>query len=297
MLGHRSPVFLAVVACLLVWLAYFRSVDVVESRQEQSLLVEELPPVEGPPKEPFVFVDPAATVVFAAAPGVNKKKLIGPGRVPYLVELSELELELGGEEKTGFYSKESAVYYGLQGDCELHFLGSDRESLSLHRGSAAFVFPGVRHNAAHAGGRERCKILRIVTSSGRFAFSGPGVQVRTLESLSPVRTAHESDLLSKQVYLAPNTVPGLFQVSLSRFAAGATCEEHRHRSAAEVYVNYDGAGCHIEMWDRQMPDQSSTYNISSGKVLVVNPTTLHKAWNSAKTPCHNINLMIGAPWE
>jgi len=260
-------------------------------------VLEEAPAVADPPSEPFVVVDPAVTLAFATAPGVQKKKLIGHDRVPYLMELAELELELGGEEKTHVYSKEAATYIGLQGDCELHFPGGDTEAHSLGRGSAVIIFPGVRHNAAHAGGRKRCKMLRAITHSGRFAFSGPAVQAKTLESIAPVKTAHESNLLSKQVYLGAKTVPGLFQVSLSRFAAGATCEEHKHRSVAEVYVNYDGVGCHIEVSDWQSPGQVSTYNISGGKVVVVNPQTLHRAWNSAKTPCHNINIIVGAPWE
>merc|ERR1712232_162338 len=130
---------------------------------------------------------------------------------------------------------------------------------------------------------------------GRFELD-PQIQAKTLEELRSVKTAHETDLLSKKVYLEPKTVPGLFQVSLSRFAASAECERHAHRSAAEVYVNYDGTGCHLEMEDWQHSNKAAVYNLSAGKVAVVNPTTSHRAWNAAKTPCHNFNMMIGAPW-
>jgi len=296
MFGQRLSAGFAIVFVFLAWTAYLRSSDVGETSQAEKQLpaIEEPPPVAETPSEPFVFVDPATALAFGIAPGVKKKDLITEGRVPYLTELVELELELGGEEASHTYSRDSAVYFGLQGDCELHLPGG--ESYSLEKGSAVTVFPDVLHNAAHSGGPERCKVLRVVTQSGRFTSASP-VQAGSLESLPSVRTAHESNLLSKKVYLGPKSVPGLFQVSLSRFAPGAECEQHRHRSAAEVYVNFDGSGCHLEMHDWQNPSKASVYNISGGKVAVVNPTTLHRAWNSAKGPCQSVNMMIGAPWE
>lgn len=291
MLAHRVPIILAVLAGFVAWVAYLRSPSLDEASTRQV----ETPVADAErPDEPFVFVDPAAASAFTVSPGVKKKELIGAGRVPYMMELVELELILGAEEASRSYREEAATYFGLQGDCELHVPGGD--VYTLRRGAAVTVFPGVLHNAAHAGGPERCKVLRVVSNSGHFySPTGEVAKASKMEDLKSVATAHETSLLSKKVYLSSSTVPGLFQVSLSYFAAGAECEGHLHRTASEVYVNFDGSGCHVEMEDWRRPGASSSYNISGGMVAVVNPTTKHRAWNAARSPCRNFNMIIGPP--
>jgi quercetin dioxygenase-like cupin family protein len=290
--SHQAFLALALLGLLLAWAAYVH----VETSQEVNRFSDWIPPPHAETSsEPFVFVDPRDVLAFTLKPGVWKKQLVGAGRVPYLEELVELELALGAEEASHTYQVDVAVYFGLADGCELHVVGG--EAYSLNRGHFVTVFPGVFHSAAHAGGRQRCKVLRAVHRSGAFApFPKKEVEAKRLEDLSSVKTAHESPKLSKRVFIAHGEIPGLFQVSMSRFASGAECETHSHQSAAEVYVNFDGQGCHLEMKGVEAPGQLSI-DLSGGKVAVVNPLTSHRAWNSAKTPCHNLNMLLGPPSE
>eukprot|EP00933_Yihiella_yeosuensis_P031314 TRINITY_DN24869_c0_g1_i1.p1 TRINITY_DN24869_c0_g1~~TRINITY_DN24869_c0_g1_i1.p1 ORF type:complete len:185 (+),score=33.19 TRINITY_DN24869_c0_g1_i1:244-798(+) len=176
------------------------------------------------------------------------------------------------------------------------------ESVHLHRGSAVVIYPGTWHTLRnYNSSASSCRLLFTLQESGPFPKGNAEKHLKSrfvstdASTLPPVKTAHESSLLSKKVFLSNGHVPGLFQVSLARFALNAECEEHRHRSAAEVYVNYDGDGCYLKVEDED--GQPHEYNLSGRKVAVINAGVLHSAWNHGTGPCQNINLMIGPPWE
>ncbi|CAE8639632.1 unnamed protein product, partial [Polarella glacialis] len=266
-------------------------------------LLESKPELEmkGKTLKAFVYADPEAEEFLEVLPAqLWRRVLVSRGRVPFLTELAELRLASGvGELPAVVHAADTSVFFGLQGNCSLQVweASAARQELPLRQGAAVVVFPGTKHALLQTQGSESCLILSVLQESGGFDRhdAASGFVAADAESLPVLKTAHESDLLSKKVYLAAGRVPGLFQVSLARLAPGAQCEEHAHRSAAEVYVNYDGKGCHLKMQNEQ--GQSRVYDLTRGKVAVINPQTLHSAWNDDGEPCQNINLMIGSPKE
>eukprot|EP00747_Dinoflagellata_sp_TGD_P162675 gnl/TRDRNA2_/TRDRNA2_180534_c0_seq1.p1 gnl/TRDRNA2_/TRDRNA2_180534_c0~~gnl/TRDRNA2_/TRDRNA2_180534_c0_seq1.p1 ORF type:complete len:333 (+),score=50.48 gnl/TRDRNA2_/TRDRNA2_180534_c0_seq1:64-1062(+) len=303
-------------ACLLAWLGHMCTDALRIAGPFQAVF------------EPIVFADPAkvqfeeqfadevllSTGKKEMLPGRSwKQVLVGAGRVPHLRELLEIRLVKGGKEWGQVHKNLTTVYFGIQGECtvwqenstlvshpEFTHSGLTHEVRSVKRGAAAVVFPGVPHSLVHPGtGAPPCRVLAVKTNSGP---AGTAAYVRTGEGafvaagydqdLPPVKTAHESALLSKKVYLAHGRVPGLFQVSLSSFSPLAECEEHQHATAAEIYVNFDGVGCHVKA--KNANGSESVFDLTGGKVAILNPRTVHSAWNSDKDgACQNFNMMIG----
>jgi len=270
-------------------------VAVGPSGEENSLLQHRAEDKQLSDYEPFVYADGEDNAFVEVLPGkLWKRQLVGKGRVPYMNELSEYRLSSAGDVGVEVPEQDPAVYFGLEGRCTLSV--GDAE-LIMVRGAAATVFPGAKHHLSSGS----CLVLHVGhDSKGNFSFGAPWPSQSYVFgdalTLPAVKTAHVSDLLSKKVYLAHGVVPGLFQVSLARFAPGAECEEHFHETAAEVYVNFDGHGCHLQVQDKKGTPQ--IYNLSGGKVAIINPGTLHSAWNDASAEaCQNINMMMGPPNE
>lgn len=199
--GHRATAGCAMLAGFFAWVAFLhRSLPPEAQEDAQESWMAARPAGAMKPAEPFVLADPGVIPSVGAAPGVAKQTLLGKGRVPDLLEIVELELQLGGEEVAHLYEEEVAIYFGLEDGCELH-IGEDFQGseYSLGRGDVVMVFPGALHSAAHSGSRSRprCKLLRLVHRSGVFPWpEEEPCRAVQLKSLKPVAPPQDSDLVT-----------------------------------------------------------------------------------------------------
>ena len=238
---------------------------------------------------PYLFSNTSSHDESSLLPG--RTVFAAKGQVPFLNELSLVKLE--GVAPTDIEPAGTVVRLGVAGHCKVQ-VGSV-QTLDFGRGESVTVLPGLQHTVlGNPGG---CTFLEFRVASGNFSFpAGHGALKSDVQQLQSVPTAHNTDLLSKRVLISKGTVPGLFQLSIARFSPGAVCEEHSHATASEVYVNWDGPGCHVKAMDSR--GSWNTYDLTSGKAAVLNPGTPHAAWNENKfASCYNVNMMVGNPDE
>lgn len=245
----------------------------------------------------YVYVD-TENAYHAHAKGHHV--LIGPDQVPFLTELSHVLLERDGvrKEHQTVYPNSTAIYLGVNGSCQVELIPKAEVAamnISIKRGRSVTIFPGVKHRAFLPGKRDFCKLVYIHVKSGDYSWSQLQDWITAdYDALVDEPTAHDDDKLSKRVFLRAGVVPGIFQLSIARFAPGAVCPEHSHKSASEVYINYYGPGCHMSADGPQGRERN--FDLTGGRVAVLNPGTNHSAWNNHKNqPCWNVNMMIGDP--
>lgn len=272
-------------------------------------------------RQGLVWSDPELEKYDSASDGGFQKVLVQSGSTPYLERLSFRQLPPGPGAQVQGEADTTVLYFALNGSC-LVGVPATGEREVIKRGGSVLVPPGVNHQVRSAEEpskttinaapdlASRCTVLAVNLPSGSWTATAQGtsnsgattaavvaglnspfaLRVADTGHLQSEKTAHESDLLSKRVHVRKGVVPGLLQLSVARFAPGALCDEHQHPTAAEVYVNYSGSGCHVAAMDPVLGHVE--HDLTGGKVAIIKPGTLHTAWNDADGDCQNINIMI-----
>lgn len=261
----------------------------------------------------IVWADPEVAAFQSSNDSGFEKVLVESGQVPHLERLSFWLLPPGAGAHVRGEAETTIVYFSLNGSCTVSIPETGEQEV-IERGGSVLVPPGVHHQIrsgdALAEPASTTLAIRLPSGSWTGAVQGqaplaiggasavaapPTLRVAKTERIPAEKTAHESDLLSKRVHVRKGLVPGLLQLSVARFSPGAICEEHEHPTAAEVYVNYSGSGCHVAVRDPILGRVE--HDLTGGKVAVIEPGTPHWAWNDAGGDCQNINLMINDPQE
>lgn len=263
------------------------------------------PVVFANPLHTHVYVDPDKVTPVAVGDLVHRKFLVKDGEVAHMGEMTLDQLAVGARALFNRSSEDTHVYFGLGGHCSMNSAG---ERVEVKRGTSVLVRPGTQYEFV-GGLEEPCLVLSTTLHSGPWmdkadsaaggaAGAAPSLWMAEDGLLQSQKTAHESALLSKRVHVRKGLVPGLMQVSIAKFQAGAVCELHQHSTATEVYVNYAGKGCHLRLLTQIGEERTAeSFDLTNGKVDAINPGTLHDAWNDAGDPCENINFMLADPHE
>ena len=203
---------------------------------------------------------------------------------------------------------DTTLLFGLSGSCSVVADApcANVTSAKLRRGVAVLVRNGHKHwvhgncvaaTATVASGPWDETELDLAMVPNRCDISAPPVlRVTDTDAIKPEPTAHKSDLLSKRVHLRAGRVPGLQQLSVSKFQPGAVCEGHAHETGTEVYLHYRGRGCHLRATEADGAE--SEFDLYPHHFDALHPGTKHMAYNLNETSsCENLNMMLADPGE
>ena len=203
---------------------------------------------------------------------------------------------------------DTTLLFGLSGSCSVVADAPcpNVTSAKLRRGVAVLVRNGHKHwvhgncvaaTATVASGPWNENELDLAMVPNRCDISAPPVlRVTDTDAIKPEPTAHKSDLLSKRVHLRAGRVPGLLQLSVSKFQPGAVCEGHAHETGTEVYLHYRGRGCHLRATEADGAE--SEFDLYPHHFDALHPGTKHMAYNLNETSsCENLNMMLADPGE